>query len=101
MLQDSSKRRRTKKQIAAEKLAKEQHEANIQAQLAELAEAKAKLVDYEQLKVRNSQAETLLQQLHARGDIEIDEHGTATPSKRRPGGRGDTQNSEFQDFDQQ
>ena len=47
MLQDSSKRRRTKKQIAAEKLAKEQHEASIQAQLAELAEAKAKLVDYE------------------------------------------------------
>ena len=59
MLQAGSKRRRTKKQIAAEKLAKEQYDADIAEKLARLAVAEAKLVAASDLKGGRAQTRAL------------------------------------------
>ena len=63
MMKMSSKRRRTKKQIAEEKLAKEQHEAEIAAKLAQLAAAEEKLADFDEMQRNYDNAHAIMTQL--------------------------------------
>ena len=84
MLKMSSKRRRTRKQIAAEKEAKANQDADLQAKLAFVAESEVKLAHYDQMAQNYEGAHAILTQLKDQGLIDVDEHGNASPSKRKP-----------------
>ena len=81
MLKDSSKRRRTKAQIKAEKEAEANREAEIQKKMAFLAEAQEKLNTFEQMEDKYEQAREVLQKLQAAGVVDVDSYGNISPSK--------------------
>ena len=85
MLKVGSKRRRTQAQVKADKEEALLKEQDTQQKLARLAEAEQKLAHYDQMVVQNEQAKAIIGELQASGDVEIDEHGRITPSKRKLG----------------
>ena len=93
MLKISSKRRRTRKEIAAEKQAKANQEQELAAKLEFIAAAEDKLAHYDRLAEQNEQAKAAFEQLQAQGIVDIDDQGNISPSKKKPG-------SGFQDFDE-
>ena len=94
MLKVSSKRRRTRKEIADAKLADTNREAELAAKLAFIAEAEEKLANYDRMAEQNEQANQVISQMQADGFVNIDNNGVISPSKQKPG-------AEFQDFDNQ
>ena len=94
MLKMSSKRRRTRDEIATQKKADANREAELNAKLAFIAEAEEKLANYDRMAEQNEQATNVINQMQAEGLVNVDGNGIISPSKQKPG-------SEFQDFDQQ
>ena len=85
MLKVGSKRRRTQAQVQADKEEALLKEQDTEAKLARLAEAEQKLAHYEQMVAQNEEAKAIISELQASGDVEIDDHGRVTPSKRKFG----------------
>ena len=84
MLKIGSKRRRTKAQVKADKEEALLREQDIQDKLARLAAAEEKLVRFEQMAAENERAQAVVGELHAAGQIEVDERGNISASKRKP-----------------
>lgn len=85
MLKVTSKRRRTRKEVLADKEAEANQEANLQAKLAQIAEAEAKLAHYEEVVQQNAHATMLFQELQADGHVFVDDQGNVRSSKKKPG----------------
>lgn len=83
MLKAGSKRRRTKAQVKAEKEEAQLRDLEIQEKLARLAETEAKLEQFERMAAENEQAMAVMGELHAAGQIEIDDRGNISASKRK------------------
>jgi len=83
MLKVGSKRRRTQAQVKADKEEALLKEQDTQQKLARLAEAEQKLAHYDQMVAQNEEAKAVIGELQASGDVEFDEHGRITPSKRK------------------
>ena len=49
-----------------------------------MAEYETKMAMFEQMQQENQRAQELLTELHANGQIEIDENGNVSPSKQKP-----------------
>ena len=56
-------------------------EQDIQDRLARLAEVEAKLAAFDQMAAENQHAQDIIQQLHAAGQVDIDDNGHVSPSK--------------------
>lgn len=83
MLKAGSKRRRTKAQVRAEKEEAQLRDQDIQEKLARLAETEAKLEHFERMAFENEQAKAVVGELHAAGQIDIDDKGNISASKRK------------------
>ena len=83
MLKAGIKRRRTQAQVKADKEEALLREQDIEAKLARLAEAEAKLQDYDRMAEQNEQAKALFTQLQAEGHVDVDENGFVSPSKQK------------------
>lgn len=83
MLKAGSKRRRTKAQVRAEKEEAQLRDQEIQEKLARLAETEAKLEHFERMAFENEQAKAVVGELHAAGQIDIDDKGNISASKRK------------------
>ena len=83
MLKTGSKRRRARKEIEEAKQAESDRERELAAKLEFIAAAEEKLANYERMKEQNEQAKGVFTQLAAEGVVDIDEHGTITPSKKK------------------
>ena len=79
MLKIGMKRRRTKAEIKAEKEEEALKQQDIEAKLARLQEMEQQLG---QLQQENEQAKDVINQLHAAGQIDIDDQGLISPAKR-------------------
>ena len=84
MLKVGSKRRRTQAEIKADKEEALLKEQDLQDKLKRLAEYETKMAMFEQMQQENQRAQELLTELHANGQIEIDENGNVSPSKQKP-----------------
>ena len=94
MMKNSSKRRRTRKEIQAAKEAEANREADMAAKMAQLAQAQEKLADYNEMQRNYDNAHAVLTQLKEQGIIDVDDHGNISPSKKKP-------QQQFHDFDEQ
>ena len=83
MLKVGSKRRRTHAQVKADKEEALLREQTLQTKLARLAEAEAKLADYDRLAIENMQAKEVIQQLNNEGMVDFNEDGSISPSKKK------------------
>ena len=84
MMKISSKRRRTRKEIQEQKEADAAKEADHQAKTALLAQAEAKLQDYDNMQANLEKAKAMMLELQAQGAVNIDDHGNVSPSKGKP-----------------
>ena len=83
MLKSGSKRRRTKAQVKAEKEEALLRDIDIQEKLARLAEMEEKIKNFERMAAKNERAMAVMGELHAAGQIEIDDSGNISASKRK------------------
>ena len=83
MLKSGSKRRRTKAQVKAEKEEALLRDIDIQEKLARLAEMEEKIKNFERMAAENERAMAVMGELHAAGQIEIDDSGNISASKRK------------------
>ena len=81
MLKIGSKRRRTQAQVKADKEEAMLREQDIQDRLARLQEVEAKLAEFDRMAAENQHAQDIISQLHAAGQVDIDDHGRVSPSK--------------------
>ena len=84
MLKISSKRRRTRREIQAEKEAAAAKEADMQAKMNFFQAAEAKLAQFDAMAADLEKAKTLMLELQRQGQVNIDEHGNVSPSKQKP-----------------
>ena len=83
MLKAGSKRRRTKAQVKAEKEEALLRDLDIQEKLARIAEMEEKIKNFERMAAENERAMAVMGELHAAGQIEIDDSGNISASKRK------------------
>ena len=81
MLKESSKRRRTKAQFKADKLAEANREADIQEKLDKIGMVENKLNRYDDLYQQLEQHKQVLSQMQEAGLIHVDDQGNVSPSK--------------------
>ena len=83
MLKAGSKRRRTKAQVKAEKEEALLRDLDIQEKLARIADMEEKIKNFERMAAENERAMAVMGELHAAGQIEIDDSGNISASKRK------------------
>jgi hypothetical protein len=86
MLKVGTKRRRTKAQVKADKEEAALREQDIQDKLARLAETEEKLRQYDQMAAENEHAKAVIGELAAAGQVDIDDRGNISASKKKPRG---------------
>ena len=101
MLKISSKRRRTRREIQAEKEAAAAKEADMQAKMNFFQAAEAKLAQFDAMAADLEKAKALMLELQRQGQVNIDEHGNVSPSKQKPVHGVPSGSQEFQDFGQE
>ena len=84
MLKESSKRRRTKKEVEEAKQSEANREADIQTKLAQIEAAEHKLNRYDELYEQLQKHQQVLTQMQDAGLIDIDDQGNVSPSKKKP-----------------
>ena len=83
MLKIGTKRRRTQEQIRLDKEREMTRLQEIDEKLARLEDAEQKLAHYDQMAAENANAKQVIEELQASGDVEIDQHGRISPSKKK------------------
>ena len=83
MLKIGTKRRRTMAQVKLDKERESLRLQDIDEKLTRLANVEQKLAHYDQMAAENANAKAVIEELQANGDVEIDQHGRITSSKKK------------------
>ena len=83
MLKIGTKRRRTHAQVQLDKEQEMIRLQEVDEKLARLANAEQKLALFDQMAAENAHAQQVIEELQASGDVEIDQNGRITSSKKK------------------
>jgi cyanate lyase len=83
MLKIGTKRRRTHAQVQLDKEQEMVRLQEVDEKLARLANAEQKLALFDQMAAENAHAKQVIEELQASGDVEIDQNGRITSSKKK------------------